>query len=318
MASSPATSRSTAAWSGRAPIGRRACWSRSRPRESFRDIIRTASRRRAAGERFHRQGAARRSAGRAGHLLSRALRRTSRRRPIVGEPQVGRFRTAPRDRRSVSFVWSGDTAGQGWGIDEARGGMRTYATMLRNRPDFFIHCGDTIYADCPLGAEQKLPNGEIWRNIVTEEKSQRRRDARRLSRQLQIQSARPQSARLQRRGPDVRAMGRPRGHQRLVARAMPLRDYARRDSTLLLAARGRRAFHEFMPIARDRRRARAHLPQDRLRPAARRVHARHAQLSRAERRRPQASYGPATHVPRAATQVAWLKRELPPRARPGR
>src|SRR5262249_31614942 len=49
---------------------------------------------------------------------------------IVGEPVVGRLRTAPRDRRSVSFVWSGDTAGQGWGIDEARGGMRTYATML--------------------------------------------------------------------------------------------------------------------------------------------------------------------------------------------
>src|SRR5262249_20924764 len=60
---------------------------------------------------------------------------------ITGEPMAGRFRTAPGDRRSISFVWSGDTAGQGWGIDEARGGMRTYATMLRNRPDFFIHSG---------------------------------------------------------------------------------------------------------------------------------------------------------------------------------
>ena len=39
---------------------------------------------------------------------------------IVGEAQVGRFRTAPTDRRSISFVWSGDTAGQGWGIDESR------------------------------------------------------------------------------------------------------------------------------------------------------------------------------------------------------
>src|SRR5262250_1703665 len=35
---------------------------------------------------------------------------------ITGEPMVGRFRTAPSDRRSISFVWSGDTAGQGWGI----------------------------------------------------------------------------------------------------------------------------------------------------------------------------------------------------------
>ncbi len=90
---------------------------------------------------------------------------------IVGEPVVGRFRTAPADRRSLSFVWSGDTAGQGWGIDESRGGMRAYATMQRNRPDFFIHNGDTIYADGPIAAEQKLPGGGVWKNIVTEEKS---------------------------------------------------------------------------------------------------------------------------------------------------
>ena len=90
---------------------------------------------------------------------------------IVGEPQVGRFRTAPSDRRSISFAWSGDTAGQGWGIDESRGGMRTYATMLKNRPDFFIHNGDNIYADGPIAAEQKMPNGEMWKNIVTEGKS---------------------------------------------------------------------------------------------------------------------------------------------------
>jgi alkaline phosphatase D len=72
---------------------------------------------------------------------------------IVGEPAIGRFRTAPSDRRSISFVWSGDTAGQGWGIDESRGGMRTYATMRKNRPDFFIHNGDNIYADNPMTAE---------------------------------------------------------------------------------------------------------------------------------------------------------------------
>jgi alkaline phosphatase D len=88
-----------------------------------------------------------------------------------GETQVGHFRTAPTEQRSLSFVWSGDTAGQGWGIDPARGGMRTYKTMLENRPDFFIHSGDHIYADCPVPAELKLPDGKTWRNIVTEEKS---------------------------------------------------------------------------------------------------------------------------------------------------
>jgi alkaline phosphatase D len=43
--------------------------------------------------------------------------------------------------------------------------------MLRNRPDFFIHSGDNIYADGPISSEQKLPNGQIWKNVVTEEKS---------------------------------------------------------------------------------------------------------------------------------------------------
>jgi alkaline phosphatase D len=90
---------------------------------------------------------------------------------LAGETQTGHFRTTPTDRRSLSFVWSGDTAGQGWGIDPARGGMRTYRTMLNNQPDFFIHCGDHIYADCTVPSELKLPNGEVWRNIVTEEKS---------------------------------------------------------------------------------------------------------------------------------------------------
>jgi alkaline phosphatase D len=92
-------------------------------------------------------------------------------RGIAGEVQTGHFRTAPTKQNSVSFVWSGDTLGQGWGIDPARGGLRTYRTMLDNRPDFFIHSGDHIYADCPVPSELKLPNGEIWRNIVTEEKS---------------------------------------------------------------------------------------------------------------------------------------------------
>lgn len=90
---------------------------------------------------------------------------------LAGQTETGHFRTAPGQGRSISFVWSGDTAGQGWGIDPSRGGMRTYRTMLNNRADFFIHCGDHIYADCPIERELKLPDGGIWRNIVTEEKS---------------------------------------------------------------------------------------------------------------------------------------------------
>lgn len=89
----------------------------------------------------------------------------------LSEPAMGRFRTAPRGNRDVSFVWSGDTAGQGWGIDEDRGGMTTYATMLGHRPDFFLHSGDTVYADGPLEEEVELADGTIWKNLVTPAKS---------------------------------------------------------------------------------------------------------------------------------------------------
>ncbi len=81
----------------------------------------------------------------------------------VSDPVTGRFRTAPSGKRDIRFVWSGDTAGQGWGIDDE--GMRTYATMARYEPDFFIHSGDTIYADGPMTDEVKLENG-LWRNTV--------------------------------------------------------------------------------------------------------------------------------------------------------
>ena len=167
---------------------------------------------------FTAKVAARKPAGRAGHLLPRPVSRTCRRRRSWASPSSGRFRTAPADRRSVSFVWSGDTAGQGWGIDEARGGMRTYAAMQRNRPDFFIHSGDTIYADVPLAAEQKLPNGETWNNLVTEEKSKPAETLAEFRGNYKYNLLDRNRARLQRRGPDVRAMGRSRGHQQLVAR----------------------------------------------------------------------------------------------------
>ncbi|WP_119390640.1 alkaline phosphatase D family protein [Taklimakanibacter lacteus] len=87
---------------------------------------------------------------------------------VKGEPVIGRFRTAPRSRRDIRFVWSGDTAGQGWGINPDDGGMKTYAAMGRHDPDFFIHSGDVIYADGPIKPEARLPGGGRWKNIVKE------------------------------------------------------------------------------------------------------------------------------------------------------
>ena len=86
-------------------------------------------------------------------------------------PLEGRLRTAPAAQRNVTFLWSADTAGQGYGINPDWGGMKTYETMRRVRPDFFIHCGDTIYADSPIAAEVQLDDGTVWSNIVTEETS---------------------------------------------------------------------------------------------------------------------------------------------------
>ena len=88
------------------------------------------------------------------------------------EPVTGRLRTASIEaEKPICFVFSGDEAGQGWGINERFGGYRIYEAMRREAPDFFIHQGDQIYADSVIEPEVKLPDGTMWTNIVTEGKS---------------------------------------------------------------------------------------------------------------------------------------------------
>ena len=50
------------------------------------------------------------------------------------EPLAGALRTAPAGRRDISFVWTGDMAGQGWGINPDLGGYRIFEAMRRRRP----------------------------------------------------------------------------------------------------------------------------------------------------------------------------------------
>jgi len=224
---------------------------------------------------------------------------------IAGEPQVGRFRMASHETRDVSFVWSGDTAG-GWGIDESRGGMRTYATMLANRPDFFVHCGDNIYAECPLGAEQKLPNGEVWRNVVTEEKS---RVAETLADYRGNYKYNLLDHNLRTFNAEVPTFAQWDDHE--VTNdwwpGMPLR-VGDADITAL-AARGCQAFHEFTPTrqaAAERGRIYRKIGYGPLLDVF--------MLDMRSYRGPnsdgrQETYGPAAHFLGPA-QVAWLKREL--------
>jgi alkaline phosphatase D len=100
----------------------------------------------------------------------------------VSEPVVGRFVVPPaplvgeghhrgQARSDLRFVWGGDTAGQGWGINPGWGGMRIYETMRQRNPLFFIHSGDTIYADGPIAPSVVAENGQIWNNLVTPEVS---------------------------------------------------------------------------------------------------------------------------------------------------
>ena len=166
---------------------------------------------------------------------------------VFGEPQVGHLRTPPGDRRSISFLWSGDTMGQGWGIDTARGGMRTYASMARNEPDFFIHCGDNIYADCPIRPEQKLPDGGHWRNIVTEEKS---KPAETLADYRGNYKYNLLDENLRVFNAQVPTLALWDNHEVMElwwpGEPLPQKP-AGETNALIFAARGRRAFHEFLP-----------------------------------------------------------------------
>ena len=89
----------------------------------------------------------------------------------ISDAVTGQFLTAPDVARDVTFVWSGDTAGQGYGIDLARGGMLTYDAMRRIAPDFFVHSGDTCYSDNPFPKAVLLDDGTTWSNVTTDETS---------------------------------------------------------------------------------------------------------------------------------------------------
>ena len=88
-----------------------------------------------------------------------------------GEPATGVFTTAPVQPGDIRFLWSGDVAGQGWGINPALGGMTVWKAMADRRPDFFIHSGDAIYADNPIDETQRQNDGTIYRNVTAPAKA---------------------------------------------------------------------------------------------------------------------------------------------------
>ncbi len=87
------------------------------------------------------------------------------------EPSAGQLQMPGDTTRAVRFFWSGDTCGQGFGINPEFGGLRIFDTMRGQTPDFFVHCGDVVYADGPLSESVTATDGSLWRNVVTEAKA---------------------------------------------------------------------------------------------------------------------------------------------------
>lgn len=86
----------------------------------------------------------------------------------ASEVVKGTFATAGDG--DVSFAWSGDTCGQGYGVDPDLGGLKVYEAIRNTAPHFFVHSGDLIYADGPIKREMTAPDGTVFHNVVIPEK----------------------------------------------------------------------------------------------------------------------------------------------------
>lgn len=168
---------------------------------------------------------------------------------LLSEPMTGRFRTGPGDKRNVSFVWSGDTCGQGWGINLDWGGVRCYETMRATLPDFFLHSGDVIYADGPILPEVQLPDGSLWRNVTTEEKSKVAETLTEFRGNYQYNLM---DENLRSFNAEVPMLAQWDDHEVLdnwyLGEMLINDDRYAAKSVSLLAARAHRAFHEYVPL----------------------------------------------------------------------
>ncbi|MES2241690.1 MAG: alkaline phosphatase D family protein [Pseudomonadota bacterium] len=189
---------------------------------------------------------------------------------VLSEPMAGHLRlpasTGAKAARDVRFTWSGDTAGQGWGINEAWGGMKIYEQMRKVNPDFFLHCGDTIYADGPIQAQVKLADGSLWNNVVTEEVS---KVAETLNEYRGRYRYNLMDANVRRMAAEVPQIWQWDDHE-VVNNWSDSKDLAAdkrytEKNVPLLVARATKAFHEFAPLRRtadvESERVYRHLPQ---------------------------------------------------------
>jgi alkaline phosphatase D len=188
---------------------------------------------------------------------------------VLSEAMPGHLRLpagSAQAARDVRFAWSGDTAGQGWGINEAWGGMKIYEQIRKVNPDFFLHSGDTIYADGPMQAQVKLPDGTMWNNVVTEEVS---KVAETLNEYRGRYRYNLMDANVRRMGADVPQIWQWDDHEVSNnwsdAKDVSADERYKEKNVPLLIARATKAFHEYAPLRRtadvESERVYRHLPQ---------------------------------------------------------
>lgn len=128
-----------------------------------------------------------------------------------------------------------------------------YETMRLRQPDFFLHSGDTVYADGPILPSVKLPDGSTWHNVTTEEKS---KVAETLAEFRGNHRYNLLDDNVRRFNAEVASIAQWDDHE-VTNNWFPgevLEDprYVVRDVDLL-ASRGNQAFHEYWPIRQRRR-----------------------------------------------------------------
>ncbi|TWT05782.1 alkaline phosphatase [Reyranella sp. CPCC 100927] len=226
-------------------------------------------------------------------------------------PSTGSFRVPPASGdRDVSFVWTGDTAGQGFGINPDWGGMRLYDAMRRTDPDFLVHCGDQIYADNPIASHVTLDDGSVWRNVVTEEKAKVAETLREYRGNYRYNLMDDNVRRLNAAVPTIMLWDDHEVRDNWFhAQRIQGDDRYREKSVGLLAARGMRAFQEYSPIRLD--------PDDPERLYRKFACGPHLDLFRIDMRSYRGDNGPNRETARSAAtdylgpaQLVWLKRAL--------
>ena len=81
--------------------------------------------------------------------------------------RAGRLRMPGGARRTITFAYSGDEAGQGWGINPEWGGYRLYETMRGMRR---ISSSIPATRSTPTARSRprcKTDDGKVWQNLVT-------------------------------------------------------------------------------------------------------------------------------------------------------